>query len=159
MAWLVKTEPGEYSFDDLVKDGRAVWDGLTNPLALKNLRAMVAGESVFVYHTGSERRIVGRAEVVRAAAPGSGRDAVVELKAVGRLGEPVPLAALKANRAFVGSPLLRQGRLSVVPLSADQVRLIRSAAAFSRRCWAETGRRRQSEAAFGPAELPEHSPA
>jgi len=124
MPWLVKTEPGEYSFDDFLKDGRTVWDGVSNPQALRNLRAMAAGESVFVYHTGSERRVVGRAEVVRPAAQGSGREALVELKAVGRLGAPVSLADLKADRAFSGSPLLRQGRLSVVPLTSEQARAI-----------------------------------
>jgi predicted RNA-binding protein with PUA-like domain len=124
MPWLVKTEPAEYSFDDLVKDGSTVWDGLTNPQALKNLRAMVPGESVFVYHTGNERRVVGRAEVARSSAPGAGRHAVVELKAVGPLRRPVLLATLKADRAFVGSPLLRQGRLSVVPLTPEQARAI-----------------------------------
>jgi predicted RNA-binding protein with PUA-like domain len=124
MPWLVKTEPGEYSFDDLLREGRTVWDGVRNPQALRNLRAMAAGESVFVYHTGSERRVVGRAEVVRSAVPGAGREGIVELKAVGPLGAPVPLADLKADRAFAGSPLLRQGRLSVVPLTDDQVRAI-----------------------------------
>jgi predicted RNA-binding protein with PUA-like domain len=124
MPWLVKTEPGEYSFDDLLRDGRTVWDGVANPQALRNLRAMAAGEKVFVYHTGDERRVVGRAEVVRPAAPNSARNAVVELKAVGRLGAPVPLAELKADPAFAGSPLVRQGRLSVVPLTADQARVI-----------------------------------
>jgi predicted RNA-binding protein with PUA-like domain len=124
MHWLVKTEPGEYGFGDLLRDGHAVWDGVTNPQAVKNLKAMVVGESVFVYHTGNERRVVGRAEVVRSAAPGSGRDALVELKAVSRLAAPVPLAELKADPAFAESPLLRQGRLSVVPLTADQARVI-----------------------------------
>jgi predicted RNA-binding protein with PUA-like domain len=124
MPWLVKTEPGEYSFDDLLRDGQTVWDGVTNPVALKNLRAMVAGESVFVYHTGNERGVVGRAKVVRGAAPGTEREAAVELKAVDRLDTPVPLADLKADSAFTGSPLLRQGRLSVVPLTTDQARAI-----------------------------------
>ncbi len=124
MAWLVKTEPGEYSFDDLVRDGQTVWDGVSNPQAVKNLKAMAAGESVFVYHTGDERRIVGRAEVVRSAASSSGRAALVELKALDRLPAPVPLADLKTEGAFADSPLLRQGRLSVVPLTPDQVRVI-----------------------------------
>jgi predicted RNA-binding protein with PUA-like domain len=124
MPWLVKTEPGEYSFDDLLKDGRTVWDGVSNPQALRNLRAMAAGESVFVYHTGNERRVVGRAEVVRSAAPGAWREGIVELKAVGPLGAPVSLADLKDDCAFAGSPLLRQGRLSVVPLTDEQVSAI-----------------------------------
>jgi predicted RNA-binding protein with PUA-like domain len=124
MAWLVKTEPSAYGFDDLVRDKRTVWDGVNNPQALKNLRAMAAGERVFVYHTGDERRVVGRAEVVRDAQAGPGRAVVVELKAVSPLKTPVLLADLKAERAFTESPLLRQGRLSVVPLTAEQVTAI-----------------------------------
>jgi len=124
MAWLVKTEPDAYSFDDLVRDKRTVWDGVTNPQALKNLRAMAVGERVFVYHTGDERRVVGRAEVVRDAQAVAGRGVLVELKAVSPLETPVPLADLKTDHAFAESPLLRQGRLSVVPLTAEQVRAI-----------------------------------
>ncbi len=123
MAWLVKTEPGEYSFGDLMRDGRTIWDGVRNPQAIKNLRAMVAGERVFVYHTGDERRVVGRAEVVKVNA-GVGTSAVVELKALRPLKNPVPLTDLKTDRAFAASPLVRQGRLSVVPLTADQARAI-----------------------------------
>ncbi len=124
MHWLVKTEPETYSFEDLLKEGRTVWDGVGNPQALKNLRAMAAGERVFVYHTGGERRVIGRAEVVRAAAEGSGRAALPELKAADRLEAPVALADLKADVAFTDSPLLRQGRLSVVPLTDAQAKAI-----------------------------------
>jgi predicted RNA-binding protein with PUA-like domain len=123
MPWLVKTEPGDYSFDDLLKDRRTVWDGVSNPQAVKNLRSMAVGDRVFVYHSGSERRIVGRAEVARAAS-GSGREVQVELKAVDLLAASVSLADLKADPTFADSPLVRQGRLSVVPLSAVQVRAI-----------------------------------
>jgi predicted RNA-binding protein with PUA-like domain len=122
--WLVKTEPGTYSFDDLEREGRAVWDGVSNPVALKNLRAMKVGDPVIIYHTGDERAAVGRAEVVKAAYPdpkqGDDRLVVVDLKAKGRLPAPVPLATLKALPAFKDSPLVRQGRLSVVPLDAAQ---------------------------------------
>ncbi len=124
MPWLVKTEPEEYSFDDLSRDGRTVWDGVANPQALKNLRAMTAGERVFVYHTGGERRVVGRAEVSRPAGPGAGRAALPELEAAGRLETPVTLSELRADPAFADSPLLRQGRLSVVPLTDAQARAI-----------------------------------
>jgi len=122
--WLLKTEPSEYSYADLEKDGRAVWDGVSNPLALKNLRAMKAGDRTFVYHTGSEKAAVGVAEVVRSAYPDpksrDSRRVVVDLVPVARLGRPVGLAELKALDVFRDSPLARQGRLSVVPLTTAQ---------------------------------------
>ncbi len=123
MAWLVKTEPGEYSFDDLVKDKKTVWDGVRNPQALRNLRAMAPGERVYVYHTGDERQVVGRAEVARVVLPHSG-EPVVELKALDRLAQPVPLEDLKSDATFKRSPLVRQGRLSVVFLTAAQAHVI-----------------------------------
>ncbi|HEX6737386.1 MAG TPA: EVE domain-containing protein [Vicinamibacteria bacterium] len=121
--WLVKTEPGTYSYDDLEREGRAVWDGVKNPVALRNLKAMKVGDPVVVYHTGDERAAVGLAEVVKAAYPdpkAGGRLVVVDLAAKGRLREPVTLAAVKALPVFDDSPLVRQGRLSVVPLDAAQ---------------------------------------
>jgi predicted RNA-binding protein with PUA-like domain len=128
--WLLKTEPGTYSYDDLEREGRAVWDGVTNPVALKNLRAMKAGDRAFVYHTGDERAVVGRAEVVRTAYPdpraGSERLVVVDLEPKGRLSQPVTLEAIKKLPVFADSPLVRQGRLSVVPLTAAQVKAIES---------------------------------
>jgi len=126
MPWLVKTEPGTYSYDDLEREGRAVWDGVTNPQALKNLKEMAVGERVFVYHTGEEKSVVGEAEVVRAAYPDpkAGKLVVVDLKAVKRLKSAVTLADLKAESAFEESPLVRQGRLSVVPITAAQASLI-----------------------------------
>jgi predicted RNA-binding protein with PUA-like domain len=128
--WLLKTEPGTYSYDDLEREGRAVWDGVTNPVALKNLRAMKVGELAFVYHTGDERAVVGRAEVVKAAYPdpkgGGERLVVVDLEPAGRLAQPVTLETIKALPLFADSPLVRQGRLSVVPLTAAQVKAIES---------------------------------
>ncbi len=128
MPWLVKTEPRTYSYEDLERDGRAVWDGVTNPVALKNLRSMAVGDRVFVYHTGEERRVVGMAEVVRSAYPDprlkDERKVVVDLEPALRLPQPVGLAQIKAEPAFSDSPLVRQGRLSVVPLTADQARVI-----------------------------------
>ena len=128
--WLLKTEPGTYSYDDLEREGRAVWDGVTNPVALRNLRAMKAGDRAFVYHTGDEKAVVGRAEVVKAAYPdpkaGSDRLVVVDLKPAGRLARPVTLAEIKKLPVFADSPLVRQGRLSVVPLTAVQVKAIES---------------------------------
>jgi len=122
--WLLKTEPSAYSYSDLEQQGRAAWDGVKNPVALKNLRAMKRGERAIVYHTGNEKAAVGLAEVVREAYPDpKAKDArlmVVELVPKGRLPRPVSLAEIKAMAVFEDSPLLRQGRLSVVPLSAAQ---------------------------------------
>jgi predicted RNA-binding protein with PUA-like domain len=122
--WLLKTEPSAYSYDDLEREGRAVWDGVTNPVALKNLRAMKAGDEAFVYHTGDEKAVVGRARVARAAyadpKKGDARLVVVDLEPVGRMKVPVTLAEMKAMPAFADSPLVRQGRLSVVPLTPPQ---------------------------------------
>jgi predicted RNA-binding protein with PUA-like domain len=122
--WLLKTEPSAYSYDDLEREGRAVWDGVTNPVALKNLRAMKAGDEALVYHTGGEKAAVGIARVVRAAyadpKAGDAKRVVVDIEPLVRLGTPVTLAAIKGMAVFGGSPLVRQGRLSVVPLTAAQ---------------------------------------
>jgi len=118
--WLFKTEPSAYSWDDLVRDGRAVWDGITNPLALKNLRTVCAGDSVILYHTGSERQSVGVARVIAApyADPKAKdpRRAVVDIAPVAPLPRPVTLEQLKADPAFADWDLLRLPRLSVVPV-------------------------------------------
>jgi len=122
--WLLKTEPSAYSHADLERDGRTAWDGVTNPVALKNLRAMKVGDLAFVYHTGDEKAVVGTARVVRAAYPdpkrGDPRLVAVDIEATGRLARPVSLAEIKATAAFADSPLVRQGRLSVVPLTREQ---------------------------------------
>lgn len=122
--WLLKTEPSSYSYSDLEAEGRAVWDGVTNPVALKNMREMKAGDKVVVYHTGDEKAAIGLAEVTRAAYPDpkktQARLVVVDLKPAGRLKSPVTLAEMKALPMFADSPLVRQGRLSVVPLTAAQ---------------------------------------
>ena len=124
--WLLKTEPGSYSYDDLERDKRAVWDGVTNPVALKNLRAMQPGEGVFIYHTGDEKAAVGLAEVTRAAYPDprGPKLVMVDIAARGRLARALTLAEIKALPVFADSPLVRQGRLSVVPLTAEQMRVI-----------------------------------
>lgn len=126
--WLVKTEPEEYSFARLCEEKRGVWDGVTNPAAQKNLRAMQVGEQVFVYHTGGEKAVVGVAKVVGAARTDpkypNGKLVVVDLEPVAALGRPVTLAEIKALPLFADSPLVRQGRLSVVPLTAAQVKAI-----------------------------------
>ncbi|HJZ86193.1 MAG TPA: EVE domain-containing protein [Polyangia bacterium] len=122
--WLLKTEPSTYSFDTLEKEGRAVWDGVTNPVALRNLKQAAVGDQIVVYHTGDERAAVGWAEVVGAAYPDpkaqDPRLVVIDIAPRGRLKNPVNLATLKAHPGFRESPLVRQGRLSVVPLSAEQ---------------------------------------
>jgi predicted RNA-binding protein with PUA-like domain len=120
--WLLKTEPGEYAWDDLVREKATAWTGVTNPQAVGNLRAMSRGDLAVVYHSG-EKRVMGVAEVVRTAyAPGDGDGVAVDLRPVAPLPAPVPLEALKSEPAFEGSVLLRQGRLSVVPLSPAEWR-------------------------------------
>jgi len=124
--WLLKTEPSEYAWADLAREGTTAWTGVTNPQAVANLRAMKVGDRAVVYHSG-ERRALGVAEVVRAAyaAPArKGGGTCVDLRAVAPLPAPVPLDALRAEAAFEGSALLRQGRLSVVPLSPAQWRAL-----------------------------------
>jgi predicted RNA-binding protein with PUA-like domain len=124
--WLLKTEPSDYSFDRLVAEKRAVWDGITNPVALKNLRAAASGDRVVIYHTGDERAAVGTAEIVKAAYEpnhhqgGGPRLPVIDVEARERLPAPVELSVIKADPLFADSPLNRQGRLSFVPLSDAQ---------------------------------------
>ena len=119
MHYLLKTEPSEYSFDDLQRDKQTTWDGVRNPVALRHLREMPAGAKLVIYHTGEERRAVGTARVlaVDAADPKNPR---VKIEAGKALARSVSLAEIKAHKAFADSPLLRQGRLSVVPLSEEQ---------------------------------------
>ena len=122
--WIVKTEPSTYSFDQLERDGTTVWDGVRNNLALKHLREMKRGDRVLVYHSGEEKAVVGLAEVAAEAyADPKQKDpklVVVDLKAAGRLPRPVPLAAIKQEPAFADLALVRIGRLSVAPASAEQ---------------------------------------
>ena len=124
--WIVKTEPSTYSYDDLAGQKTAVWDGVKNNLALKHLRQIKPGDRVLVYHTGDEKAVVGVAEAVSEAYPDPKQKdpklAVVDLRAVGRLPRPVPLAEIKQDRAFADLGLVRMGRLSVMPASAEQFR-------------------------------------
>ena len=123
MGWLFKTEPSQYSLDDLARDGRAVWDGVTNPLALKNLRQARKGDPVLIYHTGDERKAVGLARIVKEPYPdpkrGSEKLVVVDIEFAQPLGRPVALGEMKKNPRLKGFDLLRLGRLSIVPVSDD----------------------------------------
>jgi len=118
-AYLLKTEPSEYSFADLQRDKQTVWDGVTNPAAVKNLREMQPGAKLIIYETGDVRSAVGTATVesVNASDPKNPR---VKIAAGKPMARPVSLAEIKANKLFAGSPLVRQGRLSVVPLTSEQ---------------------------------------
>jgi len=119
MHYLLKTEPSEYSFDDLQRDKQTTWDGVRNPVALRHLREMPAGAKLVIYHTGEERRAVGTARVLAVDAADA-KNPRVKIEAGKALAQPVSLAEIKAHKAFANSPLLRQGRLSVVPLSEEQ---------------------------------------
>jgi predicted RNA-binding protein with PUA-like domain len=122
--WLLKTEPGEFSFDDLVARGVEPWDGVTNPQALRNMSAAHTGETCVIYHTGDERQAVGLATVERTAYPDPKRDddkiIVIDVRAGARLPRPVRLDQMKADPRFADSPLVRLSRLSVVPLTDEQ---------------------------------------
>jgi predicted RNA-binding protein with PUA-like domain len=117
--YLFKSEPGVYSFDDLVRDGETVWDGVTNPTAVKNLREMKSGTKWIFYHTGDERTAVGTGTVVSVDATDP-KVPVVRVKAGKRLKHPKTLDAIKAEKLFKNSPLVTIGRLSVVPLTEEQ---------------------------------------
>jgi predicted RNA-binding protein with PUA-like domain len=119
--WLLKSEPSAYSWARLVADGRTNWDGVRNPQALNNLRAMKPGERVFVYHSNEGKDIVGIAEVVKGfysdPADKSGKLGMVDIAPVKPVAKPVTLAAMKANPELAGMALLRQSRLSVCPVT------------------------------------------
>ncbi len=134
MYWILKTEPSTYSFDDLVREKRTTWDGVRNPVALKHLRAMQAGDEVLIYHTGKEKAVVGRSRVARAAYPdpkaGDARLVVIDLEAGPAAPRRVTLAEIKAEPAFRDLALVRQGRLSVVPVPPELWNRLRSMAGF-----------------------------
>jgi predicted RNA-binding protein with PUA-like domain len=119
MEYLLKTEPSEYSFQDLQRDKSTIWDGVTNPVALKNLRAMKPGDRLVIYHTGDEKSAVGTA-TVESVQEKDPRNPGVRIKVGSPIAKPKTLAEIKASSIFADSPLVRQGRLSVVPLSGGQ---------------------------------------
>jgi predicted RNA-binding protein with PUA-like domain len=123
MDYLLKTEPSTYSFTDLLKEKTTVWDGVSNPVALKNMRAMKAGERLVIYHTGDEKTAVGTATVV-SVDPSDPKNPRVTIKAGKAVAKPKTLAEVKASDVFSESPLVRQGRLSVVPLNAAQFKFL-----------------------------------
>lgn len=125
--WILKTEPSTYSFDRLATERRAVWDGVTNALALKHIRSMAKGDHAFIYHTGDEKALVGLARIASAPYPDPNdpKLAVVDLEAGERLPRPVTLAAVKADPAFAELGLVRMSRLSVVPVPPDHWKRLR----------------------------------
>lgn len=123
MNYLLKTEPSTYSFADLQREKTTIWDGVSNPVALRHLREMKPGERLVIYHTGDEKSAVGRASVVSVDASDS-KNPQVKIKAGQAIARPVTLAEAKANKLFADSPLVRQGRLSVVPLNEAQYKFL-----------------------------------
>jgi predicted RNA-binding protein with PUA-like domain len=121
--YLLKTEPSTYSFADLQKDSATIWDGVSNPVALRNLGKMQPGDRLIIYHTGEEKSAVGTATVVSVDAS-EPKNPQVKIKAGKPLPKPVSLAQMKSNALFADSPLVRQGRLSVVPLTSAQYKAL-----------------------------------
>jgi predicted RNA-binding protein with PUA-like domain len=124
--WLLKTEPDNYSYADLERDGATIWDGVSSNAALKNIRAIRPGDLALIYHTGTERQAVGLAEVTSEPYPdpksGDPKLVVVDVRPLRRLPRPVTLAVVKADPAFANFALVREGRLSVVPVAPEQWR-------------------------------------
>ncbi len=123
MDYLLKTEPTVYSFADLLREGTTIWDGVTNPAAVRHLREMKPGDRLVIYHTGDEKSAVGTATVI-SVDPSDAKTPVVKIKAGKPLPKPVSLAEIKASKLFADSPLVRQGRLSVVPLTPAQYKAL-----------------------------------
>jgi len=119
MHYLLKTEPSVYSFANLEKEQSTIWDGVTNPVALKHLREMKKGDGLVIYHTGDEKTAVGTATVESVDLSDS-KNPAVRIAAGKPIAKPHTLADIKAHKMFADSPLVRQGRLSVVPLTSEQ---------------------------------------
>ena len=121
MNWLFKEEPANYSFDELVKDGKTVWSGVRNPVAQKHLHAVRRGDRIFYYHTGKEKAVIGIAKALghayRDPEDKAGKQAVVDIAPVKRLARSVTLAEIKADPAFKTFALVRISRLSVMPVT------------------------------------------
>jgi predicted RNA-binding protein with PUA-like domain len=121
--YLLKTEPSAYSFSDLQKDNATIWDGVSNPVALRNMRGMQSNDRLIIYHTGDDKSAVGTATVVSVDASDP-KNPQVKIKAGKPLAKPVSLAQMKSNPVFADSPIVRQGRLSVVPLTSAQYKAL-----------------------------------
>ena len=121
--WLFKEEPTNYSYDDLVRDGRTVWQGVRNPVAQRHLRSVKKGDRIFFYHTGKEKAVVGIAKALTDAYPDpddtSGKLYAVDIGPVKKLKSPVTLASVKADKAFADFELTRIPRLSVMPVDEE----------------------------------------
>ncbi len=130
--WLLKTEPSTYSFEDLVKAKETRWDGIENPAALKLMKTAAVGDRCIVYHTGDEKAAIGECEIVKAAYPDpkNARLVVIDVRAGKPLAKPVSLAIIKRDPLFADSPLVRQGRLSFVPLTDAQWKRLHELAAL-----------------------------
>ncbi|MBI4470760.1 MAG: EVE domain-containing protein [Acidobacteria bacterium] len=126
--WLLKTDPDEYRFEDLLREAGTVWDGVANNLALQNLRSIHRGDLAFIYHTGEERTVVGVAEVISDPYPDPRQDdsklVVIDIKSKHPLSRGVTLAELKAHRGLKDFDLIRLPRLSVVPVTDEQWEII-----------------------------------
>ena len=126
--WLIKSEPGSWSWDDQVRDGTAEWDGVRNYQASNNLKAMKVGDLAFFYHSVNEKQIVGIVKVVKTYYPdptdASGRFGMVDVQAVRPMAQPVTLAAIKQEPKLANLALVRQSRLSVVPIGKAEWQLI-----------------------------------
>jgi predicted RNA-binding protein with PUA-like domain len=122
-SYLLKTEPSEYSFADLQRDKETVWDGVHNPVALRNLSQMTPGTRLIIYETGDHKSALGTAAVISVDVSNR-KNPAVKLKAGKPLAKPVSLAQIKSNKLFADSPLVRQGRLSVVPLTEAQYKFL-----------------------------------
>jgi predicted RNA-binding protein with PUA-like domain len=130
--WLLKTEPSTYSFADLVKAKETRWDGIENAAALKLMKTTAIGDRALVYHTGDEKSAVGECEIVKAAYPDpkNPKLVVIDVRAGKPLKKPISLAIIKRDKLFADSPLVRQGRLSFVPLTDAQWKRIHELAAL-----------------------------
>lgn len=132
MNWLIKEEPTNYSFDDLLRDGRTAWSGVRNPVAQKHLQSMRKGDLIFFYHTGDVKAVVGIAKAAGAPYPDpadkDGKFHAIDVVPVRKLKSPVTLAAVKADKAFASFPLVRISRLSVMPVTDDEWKRIETMA-------------------------------